>query len=108
MFFFYDWREGWLCGGGGPASKMVYAVQLDLKAYNNWMTNTALNGGKCLQQSRCLADKTHPLDSIYIYNAVSLTPTVLPSVRVMNGGSMPLQDGSRFYTGDSHAALCVG
>jgi hypothetical protein len=92
---FYDWREGWH-GGGGPA-KMVYAVQLDLKAYNNWMTNTALDGGS-VYNNRCLADKTHPLDSIYIYNAVSLTPTVLPSVRVMNGGSMPLQDGSFGFT----------
>ncbi len=92
---FYDWREGWH-GGSGPPKK-VFAVQLDLKAYNGWMTNSAPNGG-LVYYNQCLASKTHPLDSIYIYNAVPLTSTVLPAVRVMNGGSMPSQDNSFGFT----------
>ncbi len=92
---FYDWREGWHAGSGPP--KTIYAVQLDLKAYNTWMTNTALNGGS-VYNNRCLANKIHPLDSIYIYNAVSLTSTVLPSVRVMNGKGLPPQDGFYGFT----------
>ncbi len=82
---FYDWREGWHNGSGPP--KKVCAVQLDLKAYNNWKTNTYRNGGN-VYNNQCLANKSHPLDSIYIYNAVPLTSTVLPAVRVMNGGGL--------------------
>ncbi len=92
---FYDWREGWH-NGSGPAKK-VYAVQLDLQAYNRWMTNPAPNGG-LVYNNQCMASKTHPLDSIYIYNAVPLTSTVLPAVRVMNGGSMPSQDAFFGFT----------
>jgi hypothetical protein len=92
---FYDWREGWN-GGSGPPKK-VYAVQLDLQAYNNWMTNTAVNGGS-VYNNQCLMSKAHPLDSIYIYNNALFTPTTLPAVRVMNGKGLPPQDGSFGFT----------
>ena len=45
-----------------------------------------------------MASKIHPLNSIYIYNVVSQTSTVLPAVRVMNGGSMPSQDAFFGFT----------
>ncbi len=94
---FYDWREGWH-GGSGPA-KAVQAVQLDLKAYNNWMTNTAPNGGSVYNnQCKSTSDKSHPIDSIYVFNAVPLTTTVLPATRVMNGKGLPPQDGGSGFT----------
>ena len=92
---FYDWREGWHGDSGPP--KIVDAVQLDLKAYNNWMTNTAAYGGS-VYNNRCLTHKAHPLDSFYIYNAVPLTTTLLPAVRVMNGKGLPPQDGPFGFT----------
>jgi hypothetical protein len=88
---FYDWREGWH-NGSGPA-KTVYAVQLDLQAFNNWLTNTAPNGGSNYNnQCEKISGKGHPIDSVYIYNAVPLTSTALPAVRVTNGKGLPSQD----------------
>lgn len=98
---FYDWREGWHNGAGPP--KVVQAVQLDLKALNIWMTNstagTDTNGG-AIYNNQCNSTfhKSHPLDSIYIFNAVPLTTTTLPAVRVVNGGMIPSNMGSKGFT----------
>jgi hypothetical protein len=95
---FYDWREGWNNGNGPP--KAVQAVQIDIAKYNIWLTNTpANNGGKtyndlCNQSSH----KSHPIDSIYVYNAVPLTSTTLPAVRVVNGAMLPSQTLGKGFT----------
>jgi len=87
---FYDWREGWNGGAGPP--KAVQTVQIDIAKFNIWLTNTAANGGStynnlCQQPSH----KSHPIDSIYIYNGVPLTGTTLPAARVVNGAMLPTQ-----------------
>jgi hypothetical protein len=93
---FVDWREGW--NSGSP--KTVQAVQIDIKKFNIWLTNTpANNGGKtyndlCNQSSH----KSHPIDSIYIYNNVPLTRTTLPAVRVANGAMLPSQTLGKGFT----------
>jgi hypothetical protein len=88
---FYDWREGWHAGSG-PA-KAVQAVQIDLQLFNTWLTNNSPNGGSNYNVE-CLTDKSHPINSIYIYNAVPLTSTTLPAVRIVNGAKLPSNDGS--------------
>ena len=87
--FFYDWREGWNGGSGPP--KVVQAVQLDVSLFNRWLTNnTATNNGVWYNtQCQLSSHKSHPIDSIYIYNAVPLTSKTLPAVRVCNGGMLP-------------------
>ena len=87
--FFYDWREGWNGGSGPP--KVVQAVQLDVSLFNRWLTNnTATNNGVWYNaQCQLSSHKSHPIDSIYIYNAVPLTSKTLPAVRVCNGGILP-------------------
>ncbi len=102
---FVDWREGYH-GGSGPAKK-VQAVQFNMTAFNTWLTNSgastaasrSIYGGSnynawCSSPST----KNHPIDSIYIYNAVPLTSTVLPAARVVNGAMMPPDDGTLGFT----------
>lgn len=94
---FYDWREGFNKGSGPP--KTVQAVQLDLQAFNKWLTNSTANSGSNFNaQCQLSGHKSHPIGSIYIYNAVPLTSTTLPAVRVMNGGRLPANDGSYGFT----------
>ncbi len=94
---FWDAREGWH-GGSGP-SKAVQAVQLDLVKFNLWITNGAINGGSNYNALCNLAShKSHPLDCIYVYNAVPLTSTVLPAVRIIHGAMMPPVTGSKGFT----------
>jgi hypothetical protein len=83
---FYDAREGWY-GGTGPA-KAVQAVQIDVQKFSRWLTNSIPNGGSAYN-NLSVKDKGHPIDSIYIYNAVPLTSTTLPAVRIVNGGMLP-------------------
>ena len=91
---FYDWREGWNNGSGPP--KKVQAVQINVGSFNAWLygTNmyggTNINGGQSYNtQCSSASHKSHPIDSIYVYNAVPLTGTTLPAVRIMNGGMLP-------------------
>jgi len=89
---FYDWREGWNGGAGPP--KAVQAVQINIGKYNSWLTNdTGTNNGGRTSNDLCRDPnrKSHPIDSIYIYNGVPLTGTTLPAVRVYNGGMMPTE-----------------
>jgi hypothetical protein len=95
--YFVDWREGWNSG----SAKTVQTVQIDLQQFNIWLTNstTYSNGGSyynnlCNQSNH----KSHPIDSIYIYNGVLLTGTVLPGVRVKNGGMLPTQTAPKGFT----------
>jgi hypothetical protein len=92
---FYDWREGFNRGNGPP--KTVRAVQMDLKALNRWMTNPVVNSG-VNYNSLCINHKGHAIDSIYIFNAVPLTATILPAVRVINGATLPTASGFTLAT----------
>jgi hypothetical protein len=100
---FYDWREGWNGGIGvlsGPKGKAVQAVQIDIAKFNIWLTNSAAtnNGISYNTQCKLSTHKSHPIDSIYIYNAVPLTGTTLPAVRVVNGGMLPSQTAPYGFT----------
>ena len=95
--FFGDWREGWNSG----SAKTVQAVQIDIAKFNNWLTNdTTLSNGCRYYNNLCSQTdhKSHPIDSIYIYNGVPLTGTVLPGVRVKNGGMLPTQTAPKGFT----------
>ena len=95
---FYDWREGWNNGSGPP--KAVQAVQIDIQKYNIWLTNSAAtnNGISYNTQCKLSTHKSHPIDSIYVYNSVPLTSTTLPAVRVANGGMLPSQTAPYGFT----------
>jgi hypothetical protein len=93
---FYDWREGW-SGGSGVNSgkgKAVQAVQIDVTKFNIWLTNsTALSNGGSTYYNQCKQSnhKSHPINSIYVYNSVPLSSTTLPAVRLANGEKLPSQ-----------------
>jgi hypothetical protein len=93
---FKDWREGW--NSGSP--KTVQAVQIDIKKYNIWLTNSAATNNGILYNNNCKLSnhKSHPIDSIYIYNSVPLTSTTLPAVRVNNGAMLPSQTAPYGFT----------
>jgi hypothetical protein len=74
---FYDYRE----------SDTVQALQIDIAKFNSWLTNQAYQGYTWNQL--CKSDKGHPIDSIYIYNNLPLTPTILPATRLTNGAMLP-------------------
>jgi hypothetical protein len=95
---FYDWREGWNGGSGPP--KAVQAVQIDVGKYNIWLTNSTASNGCSQYNTQCsgTSDKSHPIDSIYIYNNVPLTGTTLPAVRVVNGTMLPTQTAPKGFT----------
>ncbi|MGD0744233.1 MAG: hypothetical protein ABSA45_03670 [Verrucomicrobiota bacterium] len=99
---FYDWREGWNGGSGvnGGKGKAVQAVQIDIAKFNIWLTNTLANNGGGFYNNLCQQTnhKSHPIDSIYVYNAVPLTGTILPAVRVVNGATMPSQTAPYGFT----------
>jgi len=95
---FYDWREGWNGGNGPP--KAVQAVQIDVQKYNIWLTNSAATNSGSSYNTQCQlsSHKSHPIDSIYVYNAVPLTSTTLPAVRVANGAMLPSQTLGKGFT----------
>jgi len=95
---FYDWREGWNNGSGPP--KAVQAIQIDVAKYNIWLTNSAATNNGIYYNTQCQlsSHKSHPIDSIYVYNAVPLTNTTLPAVRVVNGGMLPSQTLGKGFT----------
>jgi len=110
---FYDWREGWNGGSGvnSGKGKAVQAVQIDLQYFNAWLAgsnyngstgayvSTNVNGGQSFnQQCQLSSHKSHPIDSIYIWNDVPLTGTTLPAVRVVNGGMLPPNTLGRGFT----------
>ncbi|HEY1788096.1 MAG TPA: hypothetical protein VGJ73_08075 [Verrucomicrobiae bacterium] len=94
---FTDAREGWH-NGSGPA-KNVQAVQMDVSNFNNWLTYKGATSGSNLN-ALCNSSnhKSHPIDSIYVFNGVPLTATTLPAVRLMKGIMLPTNDGSFGFT----------
>ena len=104
---FYDWREGWNGGSGVNSSKgkAVQAVQIDVKAFDAWLANTNqdgttnVNGGKSYTDQCSLSShKSHPVDSIYVYNSVPLTGKTMPAVRVVNGSMLPTHTAPKGFT----------
>jgi hypothetical protein len=103
---FYDWREGWNSGSGiNGKGKAVQAVQIDVASFNAWLANTNMNGstnvnGGQSYNTQCSSPshKSHPIDSLYVYNAVPLTSTTLPAVRVVNGGMLPPHTAPRGFS----------
>ena len=93
---FSDWREGW----NSSSPKTVQAVQIDIALFNIWLTNSAASNNGCYYNSQCLLSnhKSHPIDSIYVFNAVPLTGTTLPAGRVANGARMPSQTAPYGFT----------
>ncbi|HEY5044003.1 MAG TPA: hypothetical protein VIK53_18680 [Verrucomicrobiae bacterium] len=79
---FYDYREG----------KTVQAVQIDVAKLNSWLTNTSATGG--IQYDNLNlgggAGKGHHINSIYVFNNVTQTPSQLPAVRIVNGQKLPV------------------
>jgi hypothetical protein len=90
---FVDWREG--LSRGSP--KAVQAVQIDIAKFNIWQTNTATNGGAYFNNIN-INDEGHPLDSVYVYNAVNPTSGTLPAVRVVNGAQLGTTNGFTVVT----------
>ncbi len=96
---FWDWREGWNGGTGtGSKGKTVQSVNIDIAKYNIWLTNSAASNNGVSYNTKCQNHKSHPVDSIYIYNAVPLTGTTLPAVRVVNGAKLPSQTLGKGFT----------
>lgn len=73
---FYDYRE----------KKTVDAVQLDVGALNTWLGK----GGLSLNNKMNL-DNGHYINSVYVYNSVPMSGSVLPAVRVDDGSVLPNQ-----------------
>jgi hypothetical protein len=87
----------------------VQVVQIDIAKFNIWLTNTATRGGvqvagypwnyQCGGSDGAHCSKGHPIDSIYVYNAVTPIRNIrLPSVRVVNGGQLPSAKGLTIAT----------
>ena len=95
---FVDWRENYRSGSGPP--KTVQAVQIDISLFNIWLTNSAATNNGVFYNTQCKlsSHKSHPVDSIYVYNAVPLTGTTLPAVRVVNGAMLPSQTAPKGFT----------
>jgi len=103
---FYDWREGWNNGNGiGGKGKTVQAVQINIGNFDAWLSGNNMSGGTNMNGGQyCNAvcsdpsHKSHPIDSIYVYNSVPLTGTTLPAVRVANGGMLPTHSAPYGFT----------
>jgi len=75
---FYDYRE----------DKTVQAVQIDVSRLRSWITNANVNGGSNWNYALAY-DTGGGIQSAYVYNAVPMTPTTLPAVRMINGVRLP-------------------
>ncbi len=78
---FYDYREG----------KTVQAVQIDVSQLRTWITNSAAVNGATNWNYALAYDRGYrgAIDSVYVYNNVSLTSSQLPAVRMVNGLRLP-------------------
>jgi hypothetical protein len=83
---FYDYRE----------SDTVQAIQINVNNLVVWLTNSFTIGGTNrggLQynnlNSTSSTSKGHKINSIYVYNSVPFSTTVLPAVRLVNGQQLP-------------------
>lgn len=75
---FYDYRE----------QKTVEAVQLDVGRLNTWLGKAT---GGLNFNNKMILDNGHSINSVYIYNNVSMSSAVLPGVRVSDGAVLPSQ-----------------
>jgi hypothetical protein len=75
---FYDFRE----------KSIVQALQIDVGKFNAWLSNSAPNGGKNLNdlnKNPGPFSLGHDIDSIYVINKAPHTTSQLAAVRVVNG-----------------------
>jgi hypothetical protein len=84
---FYDYRE----------SDTIQAVQIDVGLFSKWAV-TATNNSGFTYSNICVADKGHPIDSIWVYNQILVTSTLLPAVRVFDGIQLPNSYGLSVIT----------
>ncbi len=89
---FYDYRE----------SDTVQAVQLNIAAFNTWLTNTAVNGGVSWNNEN-FQDKGNGINTVFIYNNVPVNGSQLPAVRLVNGWQMPYTT----YNGRTNGGLTL-
>lgn len=75
---FYDFRE----------SKTVDAVQVDVGKLNTWLNNSS--GGLGFNNEMNL-HSGHYINSVYVYNNITMSSTTLPAVRVDDGSVLPSQ-----------------
>ena len=75
---FFDYRE----------VDTVRAIQIDVGKLGTWITNASPNAGSNFNSELC-TDLGHGIDSMYVFNAIPLSPTQLPAVRVVNGTLLP-------------------
>jgi len=109
---FYDWREGWNGGSGvnSGKGKQVQAVQIDVAKFNVWLTNdTWKSNGAAYFNNLCWTNKSHAMDSIYIWSSVPLQTNGLsmPAVRVANGGMLPVNTAPKGFTVASAMPLYI-
>ena len=84
---FYDGRE----------ADTVRAVQVDVGKLAAWITNATYNAGSNWNRELCL-DLGHGINSMYVYNAIPLTPLQLPAVRVTDGALLPSSTANGIFT----------
>jgi hypothetical protein len=86
---FYDYRE----------LKSVQALQIDVSAFDKWLTNTAPGGGNPwnLKNTTGSTSKGHAIDSVYIFNNQGIF-TNLSAVRLVNGQQLPSSFGLTIAT----------
>lgn len=75
---FYDYRE----------SDLAQAIQFNVGKFTSWLWNNSVNGGSNWSAQIC-NDTGHGIDSAFVYNAIPLSPSQLPAVRVCNGWLLP-------------------
>jgi hypothetical protein len=85
---FYDYREG----------DTVKAIQIDVDKLGDWLGNTATNygttstGGWQYEQKNAdgsTTDEGHVINSIYVFNSIARTASVLPALRLIHGEQLP-------------------
>jgi hypothetical protein len=78
---FYDYRE----------ANTVQSLDINVDKLNTWLANNSTNGGGTWNTANTTGStsKNHQINSIYAYNGVPNTSTVLPAVRMINGQQLP-------------------
>jgi hypothetical protein len=76
---FTDFRE----------SKTVQALQINVGLLNTWLNNSNVVNSGYTYNGTCSSHTGHTIDSVWAYNSVPLSTSVLPAVRLINGVQLP-------------------
>ena len=76
---YYDYRE----------SDTVKAIQLDVAQFRKWLTTNSTALSYQSQNTNGSTAKNHGINSVYVYNSVTLNSVTLPAVRLVNGTQLP-------------------